>query len=350
MRVAAWPAFANRTNPYNALLYSPMGRMGAEVSEFSPLGSLLHRCDVIHAHWPDRFLNEPSWCKAAAKLLVLLLLFDLMRLRKTKLIWTVHNLSSHEGFHPRLEAWFWKAFLRRVDGYICLSEASKSLAGERFPGLSARPGAVIPHGHYRSVYPRDISRAEACRRLGIAPEARVAGFFGQIRPYKNVAQLINCFRSLQDEKLVLLVAGKPMNAQLERELRAEAAGDPRIHLHLDFVADQDVQLYLAASDLILLPYREILNSGSALLSLSFDRPVLVPAMGSMAELQDYVGSDWVRTYDGPFDAAVLSEAMAWACSAGRPAAAPLDRLDWEELAAATVRFYQEVACSHVGDA
>jgi hypothetical protein len=48
---------------------------------------------------------------------------------------------------------------------------------------------------------------------------------------------------------------------------------------------------------VVLPYREILNSGTALLSLSFDRPVMMPRRGAGTELERSVGSDWLCLYD-----------------------------------------------------
>ena len=48
----------------------------------------------------------------------------------------------------------------------------------------------------------------------------------------------------------------------------------------------------------MLPFSDIMHSGSAILALSFNKPVLVPARGSLPELQALVGTDWVRTYVG----------------------------------------------------
>ena len=67
-------------------------------------------------------------------------------------------------------------------------------------------------------------------------------------------------------------------------------------------------MYLPATDLVVLPYRDILNSGSAVLALSFDRPVLVPRRGSLGDLQNHVGRQWVRTYEGDIGAAELEAA------------------------------------------
>ena len=66
--------------------------------------------------------RQPRRLKSQA----VLSLIDFARSRGTKIVWTVHNLASHERRYPRLEKWFWRAFLRRLDGFITLSESGLS--------------------------------------------------------------------------------------------------------------------------------------------------------------------------------------------------------------------------------
>jgi glycosyltransferase involved in cell wall biosynthesis len=143
-----------------------------------------------------------------------------------------------------------------------------------------------------------MNREEARRALGLGPEEFVATFLGQIRPYKGVSQLIRCFNASGLTSSRLLIAGRPRNAALVQELRELAGSSSSIQLFLDFVDAADVQKFLGAADLVVLPYTNILNSGCAILALSFNRPVLLPALGAMADLREMVGSDWVRLYDG----------------------------------------------------
>jgi beta-1,4-mannosyltransferase len=109
--------------------------------------------------------------------------------------------------------------------------------------------------------------------------------------------------------------------------------------------DRDrVQYFLRAADLVVLPYTEILNSGSALLALSFDRPILVPAIGAIPELYELAGGDWVRLYEGELTPELLSDAMRWAKqrSPDEFEHAPLDALDWNRLARLTLEAFRSV--------
>lgn len=115
-----------------------------------------------------------------------------------------------------------------------------------------------------------------------------------------------------------------------------------MHLHLDFIPKEKVQLFFRAADGVVLPYTEILNSGSALLALSFNRPVLVPEKGAMGELQDQVGDEWVNTYRGSLTPNHLQDALSWARAGDRSPRPPLDAFEWETIARQTLKAYQRL--------
>ena len=343
MDVLAWPAFDNKTgNPYTHLLYRSVEALGARVHEFTPRHALRGDYDLWHVHWPDDFLSYASPMKAAAYVTAELALMALARQRGARLVWTIHDLGPHESPHPWLERVFWPLFLPMVDGYITLSEHAREAALRQFPRLSDVPGAVVPHGHYRAAYPDPVPQSEARRRLGLSADAPVVAYVGRIRPYKNVEHLIRTFRGVKNEAARLLVTGNPVNAELKTQIERAAAGSDRVRLDLRFVPDEEMPTVLGAADLVTLPYDDIMHSGSALLALSFDRPVLVPEAGAMEELQEDVGSDWVYTYDGPLTASTMESALQVARSASRAARAPLDHRSWDPLARQTMALYGRV--------
>lgn len=343
LRVLAKP-MRSKANPYIGLLYSHLEALGVEVAPFSALRLLGGGYHILHVHWPENFLgsSERSLWLAVLKGHYRLALLALARRRGTRLVWTVHNLRSHAQRHPRLERYFAGRFAALVDGIISLSEAGVALTRASYPVLRERPAVVVPHGHYRGAYPDTCSREQARAALGIPDAARVFGFIGAVKPYKRVDALIAAFRALDPPDGFLCVAGGCPDPVLAGRLRELAAGDPRIRLDLGFVAGEAMQLYLKAADLVVLPYREILNSGSALLALSFERPVLVPSQGALEELRDSVGDGWVRTFSGDLGPGLLAEAMAWAVAEDR-GEIDLSALDWTLLAEKTLRMYRGVA-------
>ena len=130
-----------------------------------------------------------------------------------------------------------------------------------------------------------------------------------------------------------------MRAEIERLAHQRAD----VRLRLEFVPDNDIAEWLAAADLVVLPYRAIENSGTALLALSADRPIVVPDAGAMRTLQRQVGEEWVHTYSGEFTDDVLAAALEWHSArpaVGRP---DLDEFDWRRIAERTAAVYRMVS-------
>jgi len=341
LRVIAWPAFVNRRqNPYNALLYDALTALGVRVDDFTPMRLIFGRYQIWHVHWPESILNLPRLWQAIPLTLLLRFLLVIARARGIKIVWTAHNLRSHEGRYPRAEARLWRTLLGRVDGVIALTAAGRDLTLQHFPYLRARPAFVIPHGSYHTAYPTGQTRGTARHELGLPEGAQVLVSLGQIRPYKNLPHLIRTVRALPAHDVFLVIAGAPSDPALSDELRAAAGSDPRVQLYLHFVPGALLQRYLCAADLVVLPYREILNSGSAILALSFERPVLVPALGAMPELQGQMSAAWVRTYAGELRAETLVEALTWARDTPREATQLFSELSWERIARQTLHAYQ----------
>ena len=270
LRVLAWPGLGARAkNPYTWLLYTHLAALGVRVDDFSPRRALGGAYDVLHMHWPDKALNARWLAGRVAGAAAALALLDVAKARGARLVWTAHNAHPHESRHRRLETWFWGAVLRRVDAIVHPSLAGQIATEAAYPEVRARPHGIVPLGHFRGTYPDLVTRADARASFGLAASTRVAAFLGLIRPYKNVPHLVRTARGLPGEhgRYALLVAGAPLDRAIADEVRSAAESDPRVHLMLEHVPDIEVQRYLRAADLVVLPFRDITNSASALLAL-----------------------------------------------------------------------------------
>lgn len=342
--VEAEPAFRTaHANPYNARLYRTIDGDGCLVRDLSYVRLATRRVDIVHLHWPElTFLTGRPW-RVLARMLLFRAALRIARLRNdTKVVWTVHNVASHERrATPRLRAMLRRLLVRHVDGLLSLTEGGLATARAAHPELADLPAVVTPHGHYRDDYDFTATRDDARARVGVRPGASLVVSVGMIREYKNIPELVRTMVASDDPDLVLAVAGRPSSPTLAEEIRSAADGDPRVVLDLAFQTDDSLATWLRAADVVVLPYRAIQNSGSAVLALSADRPVVVPALGAMRELQAAVGADWVRCYRGDFDGDELDASVEWA-RRSRPEHPSLDRFDWHGIAADTVAFYRLV--------
>ena len=344
LRVDADPAFRTRSaNPYNARLYTEIQRLGVQVRDLR-FGQLLTSTpDVVHLHWPElSFLSGHRHWRVISRLLIFFSLLRVARLRGTRLIWTAHNVGAHEQRSTAaLRAWFRRWWCANVDGVLSLTEDGVEAVRATYPELSAVPAFVTPHGHYRDEYDFSIDRGAARAALGIADTCTLVVTLGQIRPYQNVPLLVDAVQACGRADVLLLVAGKPDSPATADRVRVAAGSSPAVRLELEFLPPDRIATILRAANLVVLPYRAIQNSGSAILALSADRPVVVPELGAMTELQEQIGADWVHTYSGEFSPAALAESLHWLASS-RPAQPDLTDLDWPAIAARTVAAYEEV--------
>jgi glycosyltransferase involved in cell wall biosynthesis len=346
MHVLAWPAGSDVDNPYTRLLYDALRRVDPtiEVHEFAPSRLVRDRFDIWHLHWPERPATKRPVARAVANVLAFAGLVVLAKLRRVRVIWTVHNLQSHERVSPRLERALLRWFSRRVDGSISLTTSGRAIAAKQFPALSGVPSAVVPHGHFLDAYPNTVSRAEARGRLGLSDEALVVGYVGRISPHKNVGDLLAAFASCTHPRAVLLVAGAPATPELSQALEAAARQDTRVQLHLRSIADNEIQLFMNASDLVVYPYRDIFKSSSVFLGLSFGRPVLAPAAGALPELADAVPKRWLTLYSGKLSADDVTTALERLPERPAEAASLVQALrrnfDWESSGSSMARLYR----------
>jgi beta-1,4-mannosyltransferase len=282
-----------KRNPYVDLLCGglaqPHLRLRPRVVDTFSLGWMWrHRhIDVLHLHWIELFFLYPESWRSLKRWLSVMLGLLLARLWGVCLIYTVHNLEQHEGRRRHLVRWGTWLLLRLCHGvHVHDVGAAEQLAREwgRTSGVH-----IIPHGNYVGAYPNAVSRAEARRALdlpadGASPRSLVYLSLGRVRPYKGLEGLIQVFQALEDPDAILLIAGEAQEQAYRHELLALAQDDPRIRLHLAFVADDDLQRYFGACDVCVLPYEHVTTSGAAILAFSFGTPIIAPAMGCFREL------------------------------------------------------------------
>lgn len=344
MKVLAAPAFSNeKINPYNALLYRELQKLNVTVDEYRHSQALKKTADIVHFHWPDGDINRPGLAKSLQRIILLSVMVCLLRLKGSKLVWTVHNIEPHDAFRPGLSHRFMQWFILHCDGFIFMSEANKAAFYERYRTSPKSRYAIIPHGHYRSCYPPAIDQLTAKKILGLNPEKKVLLFIGMIKPYKNIDGLMQVFNEAALEGYQLVIAGTPDAASPELRTRLEGLKNADTALFLRFIPDNELAVFMSAADIVILPYKKILNSGALLLALSYNRPVIAPHMGAVAELQNKLGLQWIYGYAGDLTAPCLRHALIALEHSRRPALCLLDDYSWDKLAAKTLDFYRQLA-------
>lgn len=346
--------YASEKNPYQARLAGALAELGVRV-RFVPQGAAPLRSalrlqhdegvDIVHFHWTSPFLVSSRRSTSILKGWLFLLAVIWFKFTGARLVWSVHNLTSHEKQDPGLELYFNRRLSKLVDQMIvhCPSAVEQVIHSFSLQPDLRKKISVIPHGHFIADYPQHISIEEARRRFNFGGDELVFLFFGQIRPYKNVLALIEAFKRLVDPRARLIIAGEPCDDGMRRELEAAIMNDSRIQRHLSWVPDQEVQVYMAAADVVVLPFTEILTSSTVILAMSFGKPVMTPALGCSRDLlaqqvdllyaaEDPAGLYWT-----------MQKAMAMDLRRlGDNNRTEIKSYCWEDAGRATYRLYQKV--------
>jgi beta-1,4-mannosyltransferase len=148
---------------------------------------------------------------------------------------------------------------------------------------------------------------------------------------------------LAGSRLTLNVTGFKVDLAYAAMIETMAAGRPEIRLDLrsNLLPEADLEAAIDEIHGVVLPYRDILNSGSSLLALSRNRPVLAPRLGSLPEMQAHVGKDWLHLYDGALSAEVL-RSFADRLHSVSLNPCNLSAYDWAPIAQSLHRFIDEI--------
>lgn len=306
------------TNPYIVMLLQAL-REVAEVRTFNWKFALTKRYDVFHVHWPEVLLGSDRLSRRIARRICFYLLLGHLRAHNIAVVRTVHNPSPHER-KSRIDTWLMHKLDRLTTCWIRLNPYTEL---HRQADVT-----TILHGHYRDWFPDEKPVAIGKQLV----------YFGLIRPYKGVDRLITEFREVDDPALRLVVLGKPNSDALGQLLIDAAQPDERISLELQHIPDNELARTIRASELVVLPYTEMHNSGALLVALSLNRPVLVPDTAVNRELAAEVGPQWFHFYTGALTAHALQSAIS---HVGQPDGQPdLSQRDWDTAATDHLEVFQ----------
>jgi glycosyltransferase involved in cell wall biosynthesis len=355
MKILVYPRENN--NPYQALLYSEMARQGVQSSYLGrvtpshtinqlllPLELVVRRAagaQLVHIHWTYGFRLRGSsrfpLMRRAAQAWFMVWLWTLRSLG-FRLVWTAHNvLPVYPVFADDLQVR--RRLVAECDLVICHSQSTLAQLLDR--GIVPRGSTIIPHGPYTPIL-----RCDSLRPPGAGTGPRRLLFLGRVEPYKGVEDLLIAVAALDSDLDVrVTIAGECNFPALKEALIELARRSPEcVELRLERIPDEEVSQLLEGADVVVLPYRQITTSGSAMLALSHGRPLIVPNLAGLADLPD----DAVLRYDGTVQeltTALTNVVMADASVLAKMSSTAYNycsEISWIEIARATIDTMMQV--------
>lgn len=358
------------TPPYDHALCSALGSAGAEVSLYtsrfaygpvpSPIGyeriehfyragalvpgssgaaQRARRALKLAAHVPDMLRYRRAARKADVvhfQWLSVQQLDGRLLPRGRPLVLTAHDVLPREPRPGQREAQ--RRLYERFDAVVAHSAHGRARLIKEL-GVEAGRVHVIPHGAFAHL-------AEAPE--GPPPfqtDKQVVLFFGLLRPYKGLDVLLDAWRQVDDAEL--WIAGMPRMdiTELLADLRSVSA-PPNVRFVPRFIVDDELPPYFRRADLVVLPYREIEQSGVLFTALAFGKPLLLSDVGGFGEIAAAGAARAVP----PGDSAALGQALRellgdpakLAALATRSRELAAGEYGWQDIAGRTLALYERL--------
>lgn len=209
-----------------------------------------------------------------------------------RIAFTAHNVNQAK--RDAKDSWINRVTLRIqyrfCDHIFVHTQKMKGELCQHF-GVAETAVTVIPFPINNASPDTRLTSAEAKRRLGLRDDERAILFFGRVRPYKGIEYLLDAFRLLlanREANYRLIVAGEPIKGCEEylQKIQSSVGKDfdqGRVMWRTEFIPDDQVEVYLKAADVLVLPYKEIFQSGVLFLAYAFGLPVVATDVGSFRE-------------------------------------------------------------------
>jgi glycosyltransferase involved in cell wall biosynthesis len=301
LMVSPYPPIRDGIAAYAVQSVAALRRQGHEVEVLSPGPSAAHHHldlrgprgplvlarrvrgydKVIIQFHPDVFYPVPS-SPAVHALVSLALLAAVRAARRTEVV--VHEIDYSTGRRRGPDGLAARRLWRRVQRIQLHTEIERRNLIEAF-GVRPERTAVTAHGaHFvrRTTMTRDAAR----RSLGLPEGELVFLAIGFIQPHKAFDLAVRAFAGLGDQGCSLHIVGsvrvdEPQHLAYLAELQALVEATPGAHLHNQYVSDEQFDRWLVASDVVVLPYRNIWSSGVLERALLYDRRVIATAVGGL---------------------------------------------------------------------
>jgi glycosyltransferase involved in cell wall biosynthesis len=272
---------------------------------------------------------------------------------RAPLVLTAHDVLPREGGARRRAAQ--RRLYDRFDALVVHSHHGRARLTQEL-GVDAARVHVIPHGVFAHLAEESAAGASA-PPPPFHTDKPVVLFFGLLRPYKGLDVLLNAWKGIENAEL--WIVGMPrmdissLLADLDRAATAPApladgsvGATPSVRFVPRFVSDAELPGYFRRADLVVLPYREIEQSGVLFTALAFGKPVLVSDVGGFAELAATGAARAVPAGDASALHGALVELLgdraALAALAQRARALAAGDYAWESIAGRTLALYESL--------
>ena len=224
-----------------------------------------NNCKIFHFHFFDfGYLN--------------LLIILISSLFKQKKVVTLHDVNS---FYKKTSFLSEKIISKIIDAVVVHNHSSLielNKKKNKFKKVN-----IIPHGNYLPFV----------KMLDIPAKKKYINllFFGQIKDVKGLDVLLKAMSIVikENKNFRLTIAGRPWKVEegYYTKLISSYKLKDYVKCHFRFIEDDEVVSFYEKSDVVVLPYKRIYQSGVLLLTMSYGRAAIVSNLEPFKEVIDH---------------------------------------------------------------
>lgn len=273
-------------NPYVGEVYTKISNVLEIERSVQQFYQPSNQFGVIHIQWIEELFN---WQTPTEEQIAQAFKCLIEWKQSGKIIVTRHNYLPNHG-NVDVYKKVYDFFFLHADVIIHLGNFSLSEFGLNMEKIKAKQ-VIIPH-HIYQFYSNNVSKEIAKKKLGIAEQYKVVLCFGKIRTEREKQLIKKAFGALKLHNKFLLIprwkyssirAGK-IDKSINMVKHMLYKNFKRFYFTDEVIADDDIQLYFNASDVVLLPRENHLNSGVLFLGLAFNKIVVGTEKGNIGEV------------------------------------------------------------------
>lgn len=263
---------------------------GFEVYSFSEGIKKIHEIKIINLNFYET-IHSKNLIVCLLKLIAKIVILIYLKLRKVKIVYTIHNKQGHDSRYVRLDVYLMRLLCRQSDKIVILCNETKnylrSVFGKKFYFSIKDKINRIPLVSYEDVY---IDNGKNYRKdWKINDNEMAIMFIGGIRRYKNIELIVQAAEVFKGKNIRFIIAGGGEENYIEslRKLIQNKKIDNIVFVP-KFVENTEMAAYLRSSDIMILPYekKSVLNSGTCLLAFSHKRNVICPLIGTIKDIPE----------------------------------------------------------------
>lgn len=279
------------TNPYVSSLVFGLIKCGHEVICSRDLfWESFPEYDLLYLQWPEAIID---WGKEEIDIEKISRHFNRIKEARVKTVITCHNLHPH-NYDPKIID-LYNVVYTKVDAFHHMGRYSYNLFMKKYP---RQYHFIAPHHVADSLWKNPLNLSEAKKNLHIPKKSIVVSSFGAFRNREETRLFVDMAKDICNRHIYFLAPRIPMMPfYIGRHIRRSIRSLKEYLLYKmirvkssGILTDEELSIWLSASDVVFIQRKEILNSGNLPLAYSAGKIVVGPDLGNVGVILKETGN------------------------------------------------------------